>query len=216
METSIRFVRVNGKNAIKPGLCFRGRNQALAVINDDSIIRVIDKISLRDHDAAPIVMGPNGFGQTSYPIDLFVKRFDEIGARKGITRRAKFLLEKALTGGIADDTVLPPDVPVGQPAPERPKRDASKPSESPSGLTDIARSGSSKPKAAPAAPPPRRTATKAGIAGKPGSRTAGAAVIVRIAAEMGLETTKLRKLLRSKGLNAPYDDEAKIRKVLGK
>lgn len=202
METSIRFIRIEGR-AIKPALCFRGRNQAHAVINDECAVRVVSNIPLKQHDSSNIVLGPHGYGHTEYPITLFVKRFEEIGKRKGITKRAQYLLDRALVGGIKDEEPLPPDEIEGKelpPAPP-PALDA-KPQE---------RSGSRS-----AAAKPEKPASKSRSESVAGSRTAGADIVRKLSIEFKLEPPKLRKLLRSKGLHAPYDDEAKLRKALGK
>lgn len=186
METSIRFVRV-GALPVKPALCFRARKHAHVVINDETRVRVAE-VSLKDHDLSY----PVGFGAGPYPLPRIVEHYRKIGERKGITKRAEFFLEKALAGGVDDEADLPPDEVDG--APES----------APTTGSD------------PAAPKPVKPVS--GSPAKPGGplRTSGAAVIVRIAAELKLEPPKLRKLLRSKGLSAPYDDEAKIRKALGK
>lgn len=191
METSIRFVRVGGL-PIKPALCFRGRKTCHAVINDDNRIRVLSDLTLKSHDSAVPVL----FEHQSYPIARFVERFREIASRKGITKRAEFLLSKALEGGVDEDAELPPDEtddePGSAPVTARP--------------------------AAPAARPPGKPAKPvSGPVRKPvaAPRTPGGTLVARLATEMKLEPPKLRKLLRSKGLNAPYDDEAKLRKTLG-
>lgn len=199
METSIRFIRVYGKSGVRPALCFRGRNQAHAVINDGSAVRVVSNIPLRDLDQAAIVSGPHGLGHIEYPVTLFVQRLERIARGKQITQRAKFLLDRALAGGLEDDEKLPPDeVDTG-----------------PLGINfDPGPPQSKEQKRAPDAPKPAKPASKTAIAPGEPSRTAGADVIRRIAIELKLEPPKLRKLLRSKGLHAPYDDEAKIRAVL--
>jgi len=211
METSIRFLRIE-RRAIKPVLCFRGRNQAHAVINDETCIRAISHIPVKDHDDAPIVMGPVGLGRREYPIDLFVKRFEDIGKRKGITLRAQYFLKRALEGGVEDNEPLPPDILPGEASVEsktvRPQSKAT-----PDGFAKLAdaimhpaRSPKpDKPKSPPVAPPKAVTGP---------ARTAGADVIRTIAAELQLEPTKLRKLLRAAGLRAPYDDIAKVRAAL--
>lgn len=180
-----------GGGGVKPALCFRGRNQAHAVVNEGTRIRVVSNIPLRNIDQAAVVLGPYGLGQKEYPVDKFVERFLKLGEQKGITRRAKFLLEKALSGGVEDDTVLPPDEPEAGAAAAPKERPAS-----------------------PEAPKPGKPVSEPvrKLAGP--SRTSGADVIRRISAELKLEPTKLRKLLRSKGLSAPYTDEMKIRGVL--
>ena len=47
-------------------------------------------------------------------------------------------------------------------------------------------------------------------------KTAGAELIVTLAAECKLPSPKLRRFLRSQGLRAPYTDEALVRKALKK
>lgn len=203
METSIRFVRVNGR-AVKPALCFRGRNQVHAVVNEPTVIRVVSNIPLAEYDRAVIVLGPYGLGHREYPVDQFCKRF--LGMEKPMTARARFMLEKALEGGLEDTASLPPDTLPG------------------GGGTDSGRQVSEAPVGAPQSVPRSSAAPKPGKPRseplrKPGGtsgavRTAGADVIRTIAAELKLEPTKLRKLLRSKGLSAPYTDEKLIRSKL--
>lgn len=202
METSIRFIKVGGRAGVKPALCFRGRNQAHAVINDETCIRTISHVPLKQLDDAPIVMGPYGLGSKEYPIDLFVKNFQKYGERKGITLRAQYFLEHALEGGVKDDAPLPPDTLPGewqQPTktlPEKLPGDPRKP---------VSMPGTPKP-GKPVAAPIRQPD------GAP--RTAGADIIARIAAELKLEPSKLRKRLRAAGLSAPYTDEKLIRSKL--
>lgn len=196
METSIRFLRIENRS-IKPALCFRGRNQAHAVINDEGCIRVVSHISVRDHDDAKIVLGPIGLGHQEYPVDLFVKRFAEIAKRKGVTLRAAYFLKRALEGGVSDNDTLPPDTLPGDPQPAK-VASAADPAGKPA-------PASSKPRTAVVAPPKQPNA---------GSRTGGATLIARIAVELKLEPPKLRKLLRASGLSAPYTDEKKIREAL--
>jgi hypothetical protein len=87
VETSIRFVRID-RRSVKPALCFRGRNKAYVVINDESAIRTVSNIPLELVDKAPLVMGPAGVGTKIYPIELFAKHMMKIGERKGMTMRA--------------------------------------------------------------------------------------------------------------------------------
>lgn len=63
-------------------------------------------------------------------------------------------------------------------------------------------------------PPPKKKLATA--PDKAPLKTAGAEVIIKLSTEWGLPTPKLRRWLRSQGLNAPYTDEASLRKVLKK
>lgn len=132
---------------------------------------------------------PVMFKAGAYPIPKIVEHYREMGARKQITRRADYFLTRALNGGVDEETALPPDTVENEPE---------------------------APTASPGTPKPVKAASERQPSSGGPSRTAGAAVIARIAVELKLEPTKLRKLLRSKGLSAPYDDEGKIRKALGK
>lgn len=213
METSIRFIRVDGRS-VKPALCFRGRNQAHAVINDEQTIRVVSNIPLSLLEASakvpPPVMGPIGEGERSYPIELFCSRFEEIGKRKGMTLRARYLLERAKNGGVPDDATLPPDeLPGGEIPKVLPQRAAGEaPGKARSPRAPVPAAVPSRPK--PVSPAPRSSGAPAAAPG----RTSGSDVIRRISAELKLEPMKLRKLLRSKGLSAPYTDEKLIRSKL--
>lgn len=223
METSIRYLQVRGLSGVKPALCFRGRNQAHAVINDQTVIRVISNIPLKQHDDAVIVMGPSGLGQQVYPISLFVQRFLTIGERKAMTERAKFMLKKALEGGIKDDECLPPDIVPGDPNLPPGLRDPIKAmhrgreinermertGEDFITAADAPRSPTAPKRGTPPVAPIKRAAGASGAL-----RTAGADIVRKVAAELKLEPTKLRKLLRSKGLSAPYTDEKLIRSKL--
>lgn len=204
METSIRFLRIE-RRGVKPALCFRGRNQAHAVINDEGCIRVVSHIRTEEHDKASIVMGPVGLGRREYPIELFVQRFEEIGRRKGMTLRAQYFLKQALAGGVPDDATLPPDTLPGDPAPVRSTADVllGKPATAPRSPT------TGKPGKPPVAPPKAAAGASDGA-----SRTAGATLVARLAVEFKLEPPKLRKLLRAAGLRAPYTDEQKLRDAL--
>lgn len=202
METSIRFLRIE-RRGVKPALCFRGRNQAHAVINDEGCIRVVSHIRPDEHDKASIVMGPVGLGRREYPIDLFVQRFEEIGKRKGMTLRAQYFLKQALAGGVPDDATLPPDTLPGDPVRSTADVFLGKPAIAPRPPT------TGKPGKPPVAPPKAAAGASGGV-----SRTAGATLVARIAAEFKLEPPKLRKLLRAAGLRAPYTDEKKLREAL--
>lgn len=207
METSIRFLRIENRT-IKPVLCFRGRNQVYAVINDELCIRTVSHIPIKQHDDAKIVMGPIGIGHQIYPIDLFVKRFEDIGKRKGMTLRAAYFLKRALEGGVADDESLPPDTLPGISAvPVKPEYPMIALEGHSGGRSALSRRPDSPKPGKPSVSPP---ATSDGA-----PRGDGAAVIRRIAAELKLEPPKLRKLLRAAGLSAPdYSDEKKVRGAL--
>lgn len=178
---------------IKPALCFRGRKTCHAVINDDTRVRVVSDLSIKDHDrSAPVL-----FQHQKYPIQKFVETFLDIGKRKGITKRAQFMLAKALNGGIDEEAELPPDETEGTDEPPAKRTGAP-----------------TKPASASPSPKPAKPASKAANAA-PGA--SGGTLVARIAAEYRLEPPKLRKLLRAKGLRAPYDGrEDEIRKILGK
>lgn len=195
METSIRFLRI-GTEPVKAALCFRGKKRCCAVINTQSVVRVISNISPKDHDLAY----PVTFHHGPYPIPKIVEHFREIGARKGITQRADYFLDATLNGGIKEEeaTIWPPDTVAG--APEAPPEEPVRP----------VRSGEPRTSA------PKPAKPLSGLAAQPSgpSRTAGADVIRKLAAELKLDPSKLRKFLRAKGLKAPYDDEKKIREVL--
>ncbi len=218
METSIRFLRIENR-AIKPVLCFRGRNQAHAVINDETCIRAVSHIPVKQHDDAPIVMGPVGLGMTIYPIDLFVKKFEEIGKRKGMTLRAEYFLKRALEGGVADNESLPPDTLPGSELPPQ-LRDPIKVMKRGREINErMQRTGEGFIAAAtatrrPDSPKPGKPSVAPPAASGGASRPTGGTLIARIAAELKLEPPKLRKLLRAAGLSAPYDDERKIRGAL--
>jgi len=204
METSIRFLRIE-RRGLKPALCFRGRNQAHAVINDEGCIRVVSHIPVRQHDDAKIVLGPLGLGHTAYPIELFVKRFEEISKRKPVTARAAYFLKRALEGGVSDDEALPPDE---LPSPDDRRGDTD--------CTDAVRTGDPKAmRAASRAREPDKAKSPAVAPPKAVSGASGGTLIARIAAEFKLEPPKLRKLLRAAGMRAPYDgQESKIREIL--
>lgn len=65
----------------------------------------------------------------------------------------------------------------------------------------------------PPPPPPKKLAT---LPTKAPLKTAGAELIITLAAEWKLPTPKLRRWLRSQGCRAPYTDETALRKVLKK
>lgn len=207
METSIRFLRIE-RRGLKPALCFRGRNQAHAVINDEGCIRAVSHIPIKQHDEAKIVLGPVGLGHTIYPVELFCRRFEEIGKRKPITLRAAYFLKRALEGGVADDEVLPPDELPGT-EPMKKQADSTPYARLAEAIMHPERSPKpGKPGKPPVAPP------KA-VPGAVKAAATGGTLVARLAAEFKLEPPKLRKILRAAGLRAPYDDkEAQIRAVL--
>lgn len=63
-------------------------------------------------------------------------------------------------------------------------------------------------------PPPKKKLDT--LPAKAPLKTAGAEVIIKLANEWGLPTPKLRRWLRSQGLNAPYTDEKALRQALKK
>jgi hypothetical protein len=65
----------------------------------------------------------------------------------------------------------------------------------------------------PPLPPPKKLETRPA---KAPLKTAGAELIITLAAEWKLPTPKLRRWLRSQGCRAPYTDEPALRKVLKK
>lgn len=64
--------------------------------------------------------------------------------------------------------------------------------------------------------PPPKASTVARTANATPLKTAGAELIITLAAEVKLPPPKLRRFLRSQGLKAPYTDESAIRKALKK
>lgn len=68
-----------------------------------------------------------------------------------------------------------------------------------------------------ALPPNKRKIEVSKGAPKPGTlKTAGAELIIVLSQEYKLPTPKLRRFLRSQGLNAPYTDEKAVRNALKK
>lgn len=209
METSIRYIQIPN-SGVKPSLVFRGTKTAHCIIND-GFIRVLE-LPLKSIDGTSVVKHKG----SPYPVRLFVEGIRGVGQRVGLTKRAVYLLDRAIDNPTRDDfEELPPDelddpavagihyaepsnegsepAAVGS-APHKPKRKATKATKA----TKPARNPDPTPKSANSEPASRGT------------------VVAAIAAELKIEGTKLRKLLRSEGLSAPYDDPGKIRSILKK
>lgn len=103
MESSVRYVQLENAG-FKPALCFRGKKVAHCVINDESSVRTIS-ITLQDHDKARIVQR---LGQDYFP-KTFAMQMKTIGERKGITKRAQFLLVSGEKTESEDDIDKIPD-----------------------------------------------------------------------------------------------------------
>ena len=73
----------------KPALCFRGKTYALGIINDDQEIHSV-KISLREHDQAPLLM----YGVEEYPVTKFISHMERILQTKPITCDALALIRQ--------------------------------------------------------------------------------------------------------------------------
>lgn len=88
-ETTIKDGRTLQVGNLKPALCIRGKQHALAVINDDSWVRTIE-LDLKDHDKASFVT----YHGEQYDPKAFADRFlmSAKAANKPITRRAKHIL----------------------------------------------------------------------------------------------------------------------------
>src|SRR5947207_2525479 len=105
MEFALKLIRIGDEGSVsslKPALCFRGRKIAHAVINDETTVRAV-AVSLQAYDrAAPVLRN----GQP-YPLERYLEHIREIARRKGLTERARVLLE---TGQDAPPELeLPPD-----------------------------------------------------------------------------------------------------------
>lgn len=194
METSVRSIFLyNG--GFKPSLCFRGRKLAHCIINDENTVRCID-IDVADHDHATLVP----YAGDVYPVSLFRQRIREIAARKGITQKARFLLDRI---EIDLETVLPPDDPV-QHAPIVPG-DTTR-SQDPRGVAGV--NGSSGRQSPPKNPKPTAPVVQ------PATNSHRGTLVHQLATEMKLTPTELRVRLRSVGLHAPYDNLEGMRSAL--
>lgn len=232
MDVSVRSIFLYD-GGFKPALCFRGRKIAHCVINGETIVRCIG-IELHDHDRAPSIP----YAGDTYPANLFKSRMLEIANRKGITQRAKMLLE---TMTVDQDADLPPDDPVQQTPPERgtttqsqvPSGDAgvngSSGRHQPAGAGGkdelvTQRKGQppkrSKPpalseKREAAAPKPKLTNSRKNASS---TRASGAAadrgrLVHQLATEVKMSPVDVRIRLRAGGMKAPYDDLDKMRKA---
>jgi hypothetical protein len=202
METSIRYVRIGNEHTdssskIKPALCFRGKKQAYAVINDETRVRVVT-VPLPYHDSAVPVL----FKRADYPLSKFIETMERIGKKKGKTQRADYFLAWALEGGPEESAPMPPDE-------DYPGGDLGKIADAIMGRDPAPPEPSERPQRSPGTPKPAKPPSEP-------VRKPGGTLIARLAAEFGLEPPKLRKLLRSKGMHAPYEDEKAIRKAAGK
>lgn len=229
MEVSVRHIFLP-ENGFKPALCFRGRKVAHCVINDETIVRCI-QTELADHDHARFV----AFAGDIYPPEQFKSQILTIAARKGITQRAKMLLE---TMNVDQDTELPPDDPV-QSAPDRSTKTRPDAPSAESGVTESsgrqssARAGGKdelvtqrKGQPPKRSEPPARSSKREAVAptsrlttsrqNASTTRASGATAdrgkpVHRLADELKITPVELRIRLRAVGLKAPYDDLAKMR-----
>ena len=204
MEISVRSIFWDN-GGFKPSLCFRGRKLAHCIINDENIVRCID-IDVADHDHAP----PVPYAGDVYPVSLFRQRIREIAARKGITQKARFLIDRI---EIDLETVLPPDDPV-QHSPIIPG-DTTR-SQDPRGVAGVngpsgRQSPVNPPKTIPV--PPKNPKSTAPVF-QPATNPHRGTLVHQLATEMKLTPTELRVRLRSVGLHAPYDNLEGMRSAL--
>lgn len=95
MEASVRYIPmetavVDGQTfqvGEKPALCFRGKDYAIGIINDqEGIIPVT--LTLRDHDTSRMVM----YGTEEYPVGKFISHLERIMQEKPISNEALKLI----------------------------------------------------------------------------------------------------------------------------
>ena len=122
MEASVRYIvhntgptaRSEDDGGFKPALCFRARDFAHCVVNEDSGIHVV-KVPVREFDHSP----PVTFKGDAYPIARAAQKMLDYTvrsvARREITQKAQRLLEGVIDGSItpealeASETDLTPD-----------------------------------------------------------------------------------------------------------
>lgn len=129
-------------------------------------------------------------GKEPYPVPRFVKHMQRIGKDKGITHKAERLLEQASS---SQGVSLEPEA-----------------------LDALTEEPGNPQEGAPSCPPPGKPpkGRSESLRKPPGGPERGA--IGALAAELGLAPAKVRKILRSEGLGAPYDNPEKLRAVFRK
>lgn len=102
MESSVRYVQLPNAGQ-KPALCFRGSNNAYAIINLDGVIRTLD-LDLKDYDKSQRVKSTKNGGE-DYSPRAFADALERMSKDRRITTRAKTLLSEGFT--LKPDDPLP-------------------------------------------------------------------------------------------------------------
>jgi len=242
-ETTLKDGRTIQVAGIKPALCFRGSKHALAVINDESWIRTIE-IDLHDHDKAGYVKYHGEPYEPKPFADRLLMAAK--AASKPVTRRAKHLLtvlEKADETNLPPEILERSDEPQERVYADNTPKEKQKAAERPGPIKDLTEEYKAREAAAelsddmlalkkaakkpakrveatkpevikvPVKVPPAKVKVKP-APGKPAAERG--TLIKKLAAEYKMEPFDLRVLIRSTGMRAPYEDEAKVRAAIKK
>lgn len=226
MERSVRYIQLpNG--GLKPALCFRTKLIAYCVINDETIVRVVE-VPWNEYESAPLVK----YRGSWYDAGEYVTAIRKVGARKGITQRAVALLD--LPPETAELPDLPPDDPVpsaGENPSPRMVPGSKPPLRSERTLRETGSSGRqpkterAKYPSAPAIRAPRPPERSSGTSRSPeaaevvyarSGKPVKPTLVRKLAAELRLSEQECRVKLRAAGLRAPYTDEIAMKKALQK
>ena len=118
MEATVRYIPsditiVEGKTIAggnKVALCFRGKDHALGIINDECEITPVE-LSLRTHDKSPLVM-INSKADEEYPVSRFITHLQRIMQDKPISSDALKLINEWPNNPEDFDSEPIPDHPV--------------------------------------------------------------------------------------------------------
>lgn len=116
MEASVRYIHPPTSGPIpdggfKPAICFRAREYAHCVVNEDSGIHVI-KVPVRDFDRAPVVMQRGEAYPPKQAAKYMLDCTTRVTSRRDITLKAAALLQGVLDGSISEDAIDAPAAPV--------------------------------------------------------------------------------------------------------
>jgi hypothetical protein len=122
VEASVRYINPPCSGDVddggfKPAVCFRAREYAHCVVNEDSGIHVI-KVPVRDFDHAPVVLLKGEAYPTKRAAKMMLDFTERTTARRDITQRASELLRGVLDGSettVVDAPTPPTEHPKGAP-----------------------------------------------------------------------------------------------------
>jgi hypothetical protein len=213
VEAQVRwlFSRIEGN---EPALIFQGRKFANCVVMDYPI-----RVYTTDIKEVAALRPVEKKGKPQSPLSIAKYFLSEKGSH-GMTKGAERLLQSVVEAKPLDEDeidVLPSENDLGTPPPvpkaKHPKtvkdeiNEKNHPTPKPTRLAKVKK-----------VKPPSETEVEleaeTAARGEPKAKAERPGLLAPICKELGIEPKDARKKLRAAGMNAPYDDEAKIRAAL--